>query len=85
MFAIPHCVRAQQLSLRLVRSARCELLLSSRRYEAEQELECGICMELNATTVLNPSGHCVCCHEECGSASAAVCPMCNKAVTRIRI
>jgi len=60
--------------------------MASKMKEAEQELECSICMERSAATALNPCGHCFCCSEDCASASAAVCPMCSRAIeSRTRI
>jgi len=61
-------------------------IIAEKIKDAEQDLECSICMERNATVVFNPCGHCACCHLDCGTARAIVCSFCNQTVqSRTRI
>ena len=71
-------LRARATELAGLKSAA--VAIADRIKQAEQEFECPICMDRSATTALNPCGHCFCCCEDCGSVSAAVCPICSQAV-----
>lgn len=48
--------------------------------ELTESLECPVCLERTAAYAF-ACGHCYCCHDECGSASATMCPSCNTPVT----
>ena len=43
--------------------------LAGKVRQAEEQLECSICMERRGTTVFNPCGHCYCCEGDCASAA----------------
>ena len=54
--------------------------LAGKVREAEEQLECSICMERRVTTVLHPCGHCYCCEGDCASAAASECFTCRQPV-----
>jgi uncharacterized membrane protein YgcG len=54
--------------------------LAAQMQEDEEAMECSVCMEARASTVLFPCGHCFCCAPRCPSAHVRECPCCRKPV-----
>jgi len=48
--------------------------------DKQEHLDCGICMDRSATSVMVPCGHSFCCTPPCHSFNLTTCPVCSKPI-----